>query len=252
MKNDKVASDPSEPAESRPKILVVDDDEQIVKQITWALSEQYEVSSAGDRASALEVLRREGMSVVLLDLGLPPRPRDASEGLLAFEDFFEVNPSTKVIIVSGNSERENALRAVNKGAQDIFPKLIDVDELKTVLRRVYNRVELEQESLRNRSLTDQVSFEDMIGSSLQMKALYATVRKIGATDVPVLIVGESGTGKELVARAIHNLSGRQQKLFVAINCGAIPESLLESELFGYEKGAFTGATTSRPGRLKYA
>lgn len=252
MKKAKAASEPSEPAESRPKILVVDDDEQIVKQVTWALSERYKVLSARDRASALEVFRREAMPVVLLDLGLPPHPREASEGLLALEDFLEVNPSTKVIIVSGNSERENALHAVEKGAQDIFPKPIDVAELKTVLRRVYQRVELEQESLRSRELTDQVSFEEMIGSSPQMKTVYVTVRKVAAAEVPVLIAGESGTGKELVARAIHNLSGRQQKLFVAINCGAIPESLLESELFGYEKGAFTGATASRPGRLEYA
>jgi two-component system, NtrC family, response regulator len=235
-----------------PKIMVVDDDEQIRKQVQWALAEQFCVFSAGDRQSALECFRKEKIPVVLLDLGLPPHPREAVEGLQALEEMIGLNPMAKVIIVSGNSERQNALAAVEKGAHDIFPKPVDLDELKVVLRRVYRRIELEKENVEERSLAQSVSFEDIIGSSTPMQGIFASVRKVASTDIPVLITGESGTGKELIANAIHNLSKRKNGPFIAINCGAIPETLLESELFGHEKGSFTGATTLRKGRLEYA
>jgi two-component system, NtrC family, response regulator len=235
-----------------PKILIVDDDEQIRKQIQWALTDDFCVFSAGDRHSALEVFKKEAIPAVLLDLGLPPRPREADEGLSALEEMVELNPLAKIIIVSGNSERQNALAAVDKGAHDIFPKPVDLDELKIVLRRVYRRIALEKENIEERTLAQRVSFEEIIGSSPHMQEIFGTVRKVAATDVPVLITGESGTGKELIADAIHNLSGRKGGPFMAINCGAIPDTLLESELFGHEKGSFTGATSQRKGRLEYA
>jgi two-component system NtrC family response regulator len=235
-----------------PKILIVDDDEQIRKQIQWALSEEFTVFSAGDRTSALEIFKREKTPVILLDLGLPPHPREAIEGLQALDDMIGLNPLAKIIIVSGNSERQNALAAIDKGAHDIFPKPVDLDELKVVLHRVYRRIDLEKENIEERNLAQCVSFEEIIGSSRQMQEVFGTVRKIAGTDIPVLITGESGTGKELIANAIHNRSSRKDGPFIAINCGAIPESLLESELFGHEKGSFTGATTQRKGKLEYA
>jgi two-component system, NtrC family, response regulator len=234
------------------KLLVADDDEQIVKQLQWALSDEYTVFPAGDRVTALETIDREDIPVALLDLGLPPHPRDAVEGLRTLEELIARNPLIKVIIVSGNPERQNALRALEKGAHDIFAKPVNIDNLKVVLQRVYRRVEMERESLEEQSWANHVRFENMIGSSKVMQAVHSSIAKIAATDVPVLILGESGTGKELVANAIHKLSARENGPFSAINCGAIPENLLESELFGNEKGAFTGATTNRRGKLEYA
>jgi two-component system NtrC family response regulator len=235
-----------------PKLLVVDDDEQILKQLQWALSDEYEVFSAVDGETALRIFKSEGIRVVLLDLGLPPQPREATQGLMVLEEFISHDPLVKVIIVSGNSERRNALLAIEKGAHDIFPKPVEVDELKIVLSRVFKRVQLERESLEERRLAHQVSIEEIIGSSPAILPVFATVRKVSATDVPVLILGESGTGKELIANAIHALGRRKKGPFVTINCGAIPDTLLESELFGHEKGSFTGATTQRRGKLEYA
>jgi two-component system, NtrC family, response regulator len=235
-----------------PKILIVDDDEQIRKQVQWALAEEFEVYSAGDRQGALEVFRKEQMPVVLLDLGLPPHPREAIEGLQTLEEMIALDQLAKVIIVSGNSEHQNALAAIDKGAHDIFPKPVDMDELKVVLHRVYRRLELEKENIEERNLAQQVSLKDIIGCSPPMQEVFAAVHKVAGTDIPILITGESGTGKELIAHAIHDLSHRNIGPFVAINCSAIPDSLLESELFGYEKGSFTGATTQRKGRFEYA
>lgn len=235
-----------------PKVLIVDDDEQIRKQIQWALSGEFKILAAKDRQSALITFKKEDVSVVLLDLGLPPHPREAIEGLQALEEMIGLNPLAKVIIVSGNSERQNALEAVDKGAHDIFPKPVDLDELKVVLNRVCRRIELEKESIEERSLGQRVSFKEIIGTSSPMQKIFATMRKVAETDIPVLITGESGTGKELIANAIHSLSRRKEGPFIAINCGAIPDTLLESELFGHEKGSYTGATTQRKGKLEYA
>jgi two-component system, NtrC family, response regulator len=238
--------------EALPKILVVDDDDQILKQVKWAFSDEYEVFLAGDRSNAIDIVRKERIPVILLDLGLPPHPREATEGLATLEEILAENPQAKVIIVSGNSEKQNALRAVDLGAHDIFPKPIEMDDLSVVLKRVYKRVRLEKEINEERTLAAQLPFEQIIGSSLKMRELFSSIRKVANTDVPVLILGESGTGKELVANAIHNLSRRKDGPFAAINCGAIPESLLESELFGHERGSFTGATAQRRGKLEYA
>ena len=241
----------NEPARTA-KVLVVDDDEEILRQIQWALSEDYEVFTARDRQGALLQLRKEAAPVVLLDLGLPPSPRDAREGLRALDEILAEKPLTKVVVVSGNSERENALRAVEKGAHDIFPKPLDIEELKVVIRRVIRRVDLEAEALASRVGGSSAVFGEMIGSSPGMQAVFSTVRKVAPTDLPVLISGESGTGKELVAHAIHALSRRRNGSFVTIDCAAIPLELLESELFGHEKGAFTGAIALRRGKVEHA
>jgi two-component system NtrC family response regulator len=233
------------------KLLIADDDDRIVRQLQWALADEYTVLTAYDRASALQIARREAVPVALLDLGLPPHPREAVEGLRTLEELITDNPLIKVIIVSGNSERRNALQALEGGAHDVFPKPVNLDELKIVLNRVYRLVEMEKERSEARNLGRQLSFESMIGSSDGMQSIYSMIDKVAKTDVPVLILGESGTGKELVANAIHNRSARGGS-FGAINCGAIPEALLEAELFGYEKGAFTGATTQRRGKLEFA
>lgn len=235
-----------------PKILVVDDDEIILKQIKWALVEEYNVYVAQNRTSALEIFVEENIPVVLLDLGLPPHPAEATEGILTLEDILAVNPLAKVVIVSGNSEKHNALRAIEKGAHDIFSKPVNLNELRTVLHRVYKRIDLEKESGEERSLAWRVPFEDIIGNSLPMKEVYSTIRKVADTDVPILILGESGTGKELVANVIHSHSPRKDGPFVAINCSAIPETLLESELFGHERGSFTGAFSRRLGKLEFS
>jgi two-component system, NtrC family, response regulator len=234
------------------KILIVDDDELIRKQIYWALNDDFDVFSAGDRQEAIEVFKKENIPVILLDLGLPPHPREAVEGLKTLEEMLSLNPLAKIIIVSGNSERQNALAAIERGAHDIFPKPVDIDELKVVLSRAYRRINLENESIEERNLKRRVSFEKIVGSSAAMHPILDTVKKVAKADVPVLITGESGTGKELIANAIHNLSVRKQNNFAAINCSAIPVTLLESELFGHEKGSFTGANVQRRGLLESA
>ncbi len=236
----------------KPKVLIVDDDEAIRSQMRWALSRDYEVIEAGDRLSALKIVNAEQPLVVLLDLGLPPRPRDASEGLQTLHEIIEKDPIIKVIMVTGNTERGNALKAIELGAVDFFTKPPVMDEVRIVIKRALKMGELERE---NRTLRREVEAEGMyglLGASLPMQEVFQTIRKVAAADVSVLILGESGTGKELVAKAIHRLSNRRDGPFVVINCGAIPENLLESELFGHEKGAFTSADTRRRGRIEYA
>jgi two-component system, NtrC family, response regulator len=224
------------------KILIVDDDEEIRSQMRWALADDYEVTLAGDRESGLSTFRSAQPDVVLLDLGLPPSPGSTQEGMAALQSILSETPETKVIIVSGQSDKGNALQAIREGAYDFFAKPLDTEELKIILRRACHLVGLERE---NRELERQLrpgSFHGMLGSSQAMQEVFNTIRKVAATDFPVLILGESGTGKERVAQAIHQSSKRKLGPFVAINCGAIPENLIESELFGHEKGAFTGAS----------
>ena len=237
---------------TKPKILIVDDDETIRSQMRWALFRDYEVLEAGDRLSALKIMDSEHPSVVLLDLGLPPQPRDATEGLQALCEIIGKDSTIKVIMVTGNTERGNALKAIELGAFDFFTKPPAIDEVRIVVKRALKMLELERE---NRALKKEAEAEGMsglLGASLPMQEVFQTIRKVAMTDVPILILGESGTGKELVAKALHRLSNRRDGPFVVINCGAIPENLLESELFGHEKGAFTGADTRRQGRIEYA
>jgi len=235
---------------AKPKLLIVDDDEGLRMQMKWALAHDYDVLLAEDRESTLNVVKEEQPAVVTLDLGLPPDPAGVEEGFAALTEMLTDYPRTKVIIVTGRGEKENALRAVGNGAYDFFYKPIEIEELKVVLHRAFyvSRIEQEYRELQQRLSGD--SFEGMLGTCERMQEVFAMIRKVSTTDAPVLIEGESGSGKELVARAIHQLSQRRNRPFVVINCGAIPENLLESELFGHEKGAFTGAHIQRKGRIE--
>ena len=240
------------PSSLNEKLLIVDDDEDLRTQMKWALAKDYDVLLAEDRKSAMTVMRREQPAVVTLDLGLPPLPAGVEEGFAALDDILSEFGLTKVIIITGRGEKEHALRAVEKGAYDFFYKPIQIDELKVVLRRAFHlsRLEREQRALRARLSVD--AFEGMLGTCQKMQDVFSVIRKVATTDAPILIMGESGTGKELVARALHQQSLRKSKPFIVINCGAIPENLLESELFGHEKGAFTGAHVQRKGRFEMA
>jgi len=237
---------------TRPVLLLVDDDSEIRDQMKWAFASDYELLEASDRSSALAHVRHSMPRLVLLDLGLPPDPDGASEGLAILQEILEVNPMVKVIVVTGNSDRANALAAIASGAYDFIEKPVQLDVLKILLQRAAYLANVEQE---NRTLLEragQNDLEGLVGNSAPMQDVFRMIRRVGPSDVPVLIAGESGTGKELVARAIHRQSERKGEPFIAINCGAIPETLLESELFGYEKGAFTGATQQRKGRIESA
>lgn len=235
-----------------PVLLLVDDDPEIRDQMKWAFTSDYEVLEALDRSTALAHARQAKPRLVLLDLGLPPDPDGASEGLAILREIIEVNPLAKVIVVTGNSDRANALAAIASGAYDFIEKPVQLDMLEILLQRAAYLANVEQE---NRALLERAGHNDLeglVGSSAPMQDVFRMIRRVGSSDVPVLITGESGTGKELVARAIHRQSARAREPFIAINCGAIPETLLESELFGYEKGAFTGATQQRKGRIESA
>jgi two-component system NtrC family response regulator len=236
----------------KPSLLIVEDDEDIRSQLNWALVNDYDVSLAGDRPTALALFREKRPAVVLLDLGLPPHPASPEEGLAALTELLASEPLTKVIIASGQAEKTHALRAIGQGAYDFLSKPVQMDELQVILKRVFHVAQLEREcrDLQQRMGGD--AFEGMLGGSPSMQEVFASIRKVATTDASVLILGESGTGKEMVAQAIHRCSARKTGPFVPINCGAIPENLLESELFGHEKGSFTGAHTQRKGRIESA
>ena len=236
----------------KPKILIVDDDEAIRTQMKWALSEHYEVHFAEDRKEAEEGFEVNSPAVTLLDLGLPPRPNECDEGMAALSDILAIDNTAKVIIISGQSERQNAIEAVGAGAYDFLCKPVEMEELRLLLRRCIHVKELEKEYHKLQQSQRADVFEDMLGTSPQMQAVFAFIRKVAATTAPVLLLGESGTGKEMAAAAIHRRSTRKEGPFVAINCNAIPENLLESELFGHEKGSFTGAHVQRKGLLETA
>jgi len=232
-------------------LLVVEDNPGLQKQLKWSF-EGYQVYVAGDRVAAIEQLKQHHTPVVTLDLGLPPDPANASEGLAALEEILTLAPHTKVIVVTGNDDRQNALKAISLGAYDFYQKPVEPDILGLIVDRAYSLFELEEE---NRRLAEQGSvspLDGIIGASLPMLAACRMVEKVGPSEATTLILGESGTGKELIAQALHRLSLRRDKPFVALNCAAIPENLLESELFGYEKGAFTGAVKQKPGRIETA
>ncbi|MEO5801923.1 MAG: PEP-CTERM-box response regulator transcription factor [Verrucomicrobiota bacterium] len=235
-----------------PKLLIIDDDEEIRTQMKWALNADYEVHLAEDRLSALELFREYRPQVVLLDLGLPPHPGTPEEGLATLSEILAQDSSVKVIIVSGQGEKDNALQAIGAGAYDFLTKPAELEELKVILKRTFHVAGLEREfkQLQKRLTSD--SFEEMLGTSSQMQSVFSLIRKVATTDAPVLVLGESGTGKEMVSLAIHRRSTRKEGAFVAINCSAIPETLLESELFGHERGAFTGAHVQRKGRIESA
>ena len=238
-------------SDAKQKILLVEDDPGLQKQLKWSLAD-YELVVAADRDSAIAQLRRHEPPVVLLDLGLPPDVDGATEGLAALQQILSLAPATKVIVVTGNLDRANAVQAIRLGAYDFFQKPFDPDVLALMIARALHVHALEIE---NRSLIAKQGgspLSGLITSSDTMLKVCRTVEKVAPANATVLLLGESGTGKEVLARGVHELSPRANKRFVAINCAAIPDTLLESELFGYEKGAFTGAAKQTIGRIEYA
>ena len=237
---------------SKPKLLIVEDDENVRTQMKWALAQDYDVSVAGDRQNALLSFQKDRPGVVTLDLGLPPDTDGVQEGFLTLSQILEYDSLVKVIVITGRDEKEHALAAIENGAYDFFCKPVEVEDLKIVLRRALHVSELERE---NRKLQEDLSgdsFQGILGTSPQMQEVFDSIRKVAGTDASIILLGESGTGKELAARAVHRLSKRSKNPFVAINCGAIPETLLESELFGHEKGSFTGAHIQKKGHIELA
>jgi two-component system NtrC family response regulator len=236
----------------KPKLLIVEDDSAVATPMKWVLSQDYEILLAEDRVTAMDVFKRETPSVVTLDLGLPPHPFEVREGFAALADMLSHDGFAKIIVITGQGEKDHALKAIGQGAYDFFCKPIQIDELKVVLQRAFYVSQLERENREYQLQSNGEPFAAMLGASPQIEEVFASIRKVATTEVPVLITGESGTGKELVAKAIHQLSTRKTGPFVVINCSAIPETLLESELFGHEKGAFTGAHIQRKGRFETA
>src|SRR6516165_830165 len=231
-------------------LLIVDDDPGLLRQLRWAFSD-HKVYPASTRQEAADLVRKDPVPVAIVDLGLPPDPDGASEGLAILADILAIAPATKVIIATGNETREHALEAIALGAYDFYQKPIDIDVLQLIVTRAERIFDLEAE---NRRLLEATAASpiDGIASSPEMLGVLRNIEKMAPTDVAVLLRGESGTGKELLARAVHKLSARAREPFVPINCAAIPETLLESELFGHEKGAFTGALKQTIGRIESA
>ena len=239
--------------EHRQKLLIVEDDLGLQKQLKWSY-EGFEVFCASNREEALTLLRAEEPDVVTLDLGLPPDPDGVTEGFVVLDEMLKLKPDTKIIVASGHGARESALRAISAGAWDFYHKPVDIDELHLIVRRAFHVRELEvQNALLQQPDSDgALLLGTILTASPEMVKVARTVERIAPADISVLLVGASGTGKELLARGLHNASGRRDKPFVAINCGAIPENLLESELFGHEKGAFTGAVKTTEGKIELA
>lgn len=238
-------------AEKLRPLLIVEDDPALQKQIRWAF-DNYETLTADDRESALALVRRHQPPVVTMDLGLPPDPDSVSEGFKLLEQILVAAPQTKVIVLTGQNDRSNALRAVSLGAYDFFAKPFEVEMLGLTIERAYRLYDLQQENNRLQSMRQPDVLAGLITRDPEVLRVCRTVEKVAASDATVLVLGESGTGKELIARGVHAASPRSNERFVAINCAAIPDNLLESELFGYEKGAFTGAAKTTPGKIETA
>ncbi|MGN6514751.1 MAG: PEP-CTERM-box response regulator transcription factor [Rhizomicrobium sp.] len=238
-------------SEAGATILVLDDDKGICTQYRWLLS-GHRVVAAFDREEAVSLFTREQPAAAIVDLGLPPDPDGASEGLAAVSQFLQIYPHTKIIVVTGQDTHEHAVRAIALGAYDFLRKPVEPDVLSLTVERALRLHELEQENRRLAATAPQSMIAGIMGQSPQMQKILRDVERVAKTDISVLILGESGTGKELIANSIHRLSQRKAKPFVAINCAAIPEGLLESELFGYEKGAFTGAMKQTIGKIEMA
>jgi two-component system NtrC family response regulator len=238
-------------AHRKKNLLVVEDDPGLQSQLRWCF-ESYEVLVAEDRESALAQLRRYEPPVVLQDLGLPPDAEGVSEGLATLEETLNLAPDTKVIVVTGHGDQENAVKAVGLGAYDFYQKPVETETLQLLVDRAYQIHELEQENHRLLRKQSTSPLDGIVAASDAMLQVCRMIEKVAPTNATSLLLGESGTGKELLARALHSLSPRVDKAFVAINCAAIPENLLESELFGYERGAFTGAVKQTKGKVEIA
>jgi two-component system NtrC family response regulator len=239
-------------AHVKPRLLIVEDDEGLQRQLRWAYDD-YEVLVASDRNAAIDLVRSAEPAVVTLDLGLPPDPDGVTEGFAALETILTLKPETKVIVASGHGARESALRAIASGAYDFYQKPVDIDQLGLIVRRAFQLHAIEDE---NKRLEEKIGDDRVLGTMItaapEMAKVARTIERVANTDVSVMLLGASGTGKELLARGVHQASRRRAGGFVAINCAAIPENLLEAELFGYEKGAFTGAIKTTEGKIEMA
>ena len=240
-------------AEAKPKLLIVEDDEGLQAQLKWAYDD-YDVVIAGNRDAALAAMRSEEPAVVTLDLGLPPDPDGTSEGFAVLDAIMEMKPDTKVVVASGHGARESALQAIERGAYDFYQKPVDIEELGLIVGRAFKLANIEGENRRLASKVgeDKTVLGTMITAAPEMAKVARTIERVAPTNVSVMLLGASGTGKELLAKGLHESSDRRSGAFIAINCAAIPENLLESELFGHEKGAFTGAVRTTEGKIELA
>ncbi len=238
---------------ARPCLLIVEDDEGLQRQLRWAYDD-YEVITASDRKGAIDALRLHEPAVVTLDLGLPPDPDGTSEGFATLAEILALKPDTKVIVASGHGARESAQRAIAGGAYDFYQKPVDIDDLGLIVARAFHLQAIERENARLIQGEDKTNdaLGGLITAAPEMLKVARTIERVAPADVSVMLLGASGTGKEVLARGLHNLSRRRNRAFVAINCAAIPENLLEAELFGYEKGAFTGAIKTTEGKIELA
>jgi two-component system NtrC family response regulator len=238
-------------ADVKPTLLVVEDDPGIQKQMRWSF-DQYEVVVAEDRTSAMAQLRRYEPAVVTMDLGLPPDPDSTSEGFALLAEMLSASPDTKVIMITGQNDRANAVKAIGLGAYDFYTKPFEPELLSLVVERAFRLAGLQRENRTLQSVNMQLPLAGLLTRDPAMLRICRNIERLAPSDVTVLLLGESGTGKELLARGLHDLSPRKDKKFIALNCAAIPENLLESELFGYERGAFTGAAKQTKGKIEYA
>lgn len=237
--------------QSKPKLLIIEDDPGLQKQLRWSF-DSYEVIVAGDRESALAQVRRHEPAVATMDLGLPPDPDGSTEGLATLQQILALAPDTKVIVLTGNQDHTNAVKAIGMGAYDFHQKPFSPEILSLVIQRAFYLHSLQQENRRMMQSQADSPMAGIISRDAGVMKLCRSIEKVAPTSASVMLLGESGTGKEVLARALHQLSSRQSSRFVAINCAAIPENLLESELFGYEKGAFTGAVKQTKGKVELA
>ena len=238
-------------SEKHRPLLIVEDDPALQKQMRWAF-DQYEAILAKDRENAMTQLRRHEPAVVTMDLGLPPHPDDPGEGFALLQEILSAAPDTKVIVLTGQNDRSHAVRAIGLGAYDFYEKPFEPEILLLTIARAFRLYDLQQENRRLHAARENSLLAGIITCDPEMLKICRTIEKVANTTATVMLLGESGTGKEIFARALHDLSGRRGKRFVAINCAAIPENLLESELFGSEKGAFTGAVKQTPGKIELA
>lgn len=233
------------------KLLVVEDDLGLQKQLAWCLDD-YEVLLADSRSSAILQMRRHSPAVITMDLGLPPDPDGPTEGLALLQQILTMSPGSKVIVLSGNHSREHALKAIALGAYDFHAKPLDAEMLTLVVARAFYLHTMQAENRRMLQIAADSPLAGIISRDPQMLKICRSIEKVAPSSASVMLLGDSGSGKELLARALHNLSARQDKRFVAVNCAAIPDNLLEAELFGFEKGAYTGAHKQTLGKLELA
>jgi two-component system NtrC family response regulator len=238
---------------AKPKILIIDDDKALLTQLKLGLSKNYNITVGDDRKTAGKILAGDKFDLMLLDLHLPPSPDTPDEGMKLLDDLKKKSSDMLVVVITGNDDKENAIRAIEKGAYDYFTKPFDFSELEMIIKRAFSKLKLEMENRKLKMRLKQTGvYSNIIGNSRKMREVYDLMRSASDSEANLIITGESGTGKELVARAIHEKSSRNRYPFIVINCGALSGNLLEDELFGHEKGAFTGAVSRREGRFEAA